>query len=233
MDQPVTEAVILAGGLGTRLKSITADLPKPLAAINGRPFLNFVLDHLIQCNVQHIVLSVGYQHEKIQKEYGSTYKSLSISYAVEERPLGTGGALKLAMKSITSDNFFMLNGDTLFDIQLQSLAAFHQEDEATVTLAAKGVKDAGRYGTIEADEKGYVLQFREKTTAREGLINGGVYCINTAVQQFFPPQEKFSFEKDVLEQMTGSKQLKMMLFDDYFIDIGIPEDYERFKENHP
>ncbi|SUT89199.1 Glucose-1-phosphate cytidylyltransferase [Acholeplasma oculi] len=220
------EAIILAGGFGTRLQGVVKDVPKPMADVNGRPFLEYVLDDLIQAGFKHAVLSVGYKHEIIMNHFGSKYKDLDISYAIEEEPLGTGGAIRFTLKIIKSDYFFVLNGDTLFRINYQEM--IHPEP---IVMALKYLNQNDRYGQVTF-KNGYVSSFIEKGSAsKEGYINGGIYRFHRAFLESLMLPKKFSLEKDVLEKHVFLKPIKGVSFDAYFIDMGIPEDYQKLKED--
>ncbi|MEX1000523.1 MAG: nucleotidyltransferase family protein [Crocinitomicaceae bacterium] len=232
MDQQVKEAIVLAGGFGLRLRSEIGELPKSLARVNDLPFLNYVLNHLKKYGIKKVVLSVGYKWEMISDYYGKKYEGMELVYAIEEQPLGTGGAIRHALEYISDHHFLALNGDTIFDIDLQAFYTFHLKENGLVTIAAKKMQDTGRYGSLQIDKNHKVLQFNEKKAGENGIINGGIYCLSKDIQSFFPDEEKFSFEKDVLPSLVGKDMLKSCLFDGYFIDIGIPEDFQQFKQHH-
>lgn len=222
------EAIILAGGFGTRLQSVVKELPKPMAPVNGRPFLTYILDYLIDYNYSKVVLSVGYLHEKIEDYFGPQYKSLQISYAVENEPLGTGGAIFYALSQCTSENVLILNGDTLFKADLDALQAFHGQHQSALSIILRQVPDTSRYGSVQTDENQRITSFTEKNNSSgTGMINGGIYLINNNFAQKLPLPKKFSFEKDLMEKLYKQEQFFAMPSDGYFIDIGIPEDYAR------
>ena len=218
------EAVILVGGLGTRLSHILGNVPKPMAPVYGKPFLTYVLDRLIDAGITHAVLATGHMHEVIENYFHQQYRSLTLSYSRETTPLFTGGAILKAAQQISSDNFLVLNGDTLFDIDYVRLYELHQSSASPITLALRHVSDAGRYGAVELTDT-TITAFREKDPlTQDGLINGGIYAISRQWLLAQPLPEKFSFEKDLLQHTPN---LSGMVFDNYFIDIGIPEDYHR------
>lgn len=230
------EAIILAGGLGSRLKSVVKDLPKPMANVNGKPFLDFVLDFLAMHGVKCVILALSYKKEIILKHFKNSYKNMQISYSIENEPLGTGGALKKALKICKGHEIFVCNGDTIFDINLSKMLEFkHKFKESKICLGLKMMRNFERYGRVECDEMGFVKKFIEKKFCESGLINGGIYLLNKDIfEDFFDANlanEKFSFE-DFLQ--TNFKALKAVAcaFDEYFIDIGVPEDYEKFVLNH-
>lgn len=222
----IREAIVLAGGFGTRLQKVVSEVPKPMAPVAGKPFLQYILDYLITHKVEHVVLAVGYLRETIIAHFGDSYHNLKITYAIEENPLGTGGGILHACKYVKSDNTFVINGDTFFDVDLVELSAFHQSNNALLTVALKRMEKFDRYGTVELGAEGRITGFLEKKYLDEGLINGGVYCLN---KQIFHPSlpEVFSFEKEILEKEIVNRKIYGLISEGYFIDIGIPEDFSR------
>lgn len=220
-------AIVLAGGLGTRLAGITGDLPKPMAAIGPRPFLEYLLDYLAEQGVKDIVLAVSYRWEVIRDHFGCDYRGMSLGYSVEEQPLGTGGAIRQALESVEGDDVAVLNGDTLFRVDLEGMADMHQGSGAVLSLALRQVADSGRFGRVEVSDEGVVSGFREKSAAGPGWINGGVYMVNRRLFDDFPMPERFSFEQDLVEPNIQRIRPRAFRSDAYFIDMGIPEDYER------
>lgn len=220
------EAIILAGGLGTRLKTVVSDLPKCMAPVAGHPFLEYVLKKLRSNGINKVILSVGYKHKAIKDHFGILFDGISISYAIEDEPLGTGGAIMLALSGATENDVFILNGDTLYEVDFIEMLHQHSISQSAITMALRSVEETSRYGAVETDYTGRIVAFREKgSVTGPGLINGGVYCVDkeTLLNLDFP--QKFSFEKDVLEkQLLG---MSGFISEAYFIDIGIPEDYER------
>ncbi len=221
------EAIILAGGLGTRLRSVVSDMPKCMALVSGKPFLYYVIKHLKKQGIDKFIFSLGYKHELIETWLKEQYSILNIKYSIEEEPLGTGGAIKLACGLATEKNILILNGDTLFNVDIKELFAFHKTNEADCTLSLKPMQDFDRYGVVELRDDGSIASFKEKQQYKNGLINGGVYILNRArfMQEELP--QKFSFEKDYLEQYLNKRKMCGVVQDEYFIDIGIPEDYEK------
>ena len=226
----IREAIVLAGGFGTRLQTVVKEVPKPMAPVAGKPFLQYILDYLIAHKVTHVVLAVGYLRETIIDYFGDNYLSLSITYAVEENPLRTGGGILNACKQIKGDNVFVINGDTFFDVDLVELSAFHETNNALLTVALKNMKKFDRYGTVETDNDGRIVGFLEKKYLDEGLINGGIYCLN---KHIFHPElpAAFSFEKEILEKEIVNRKIYGLRSEGYFIDIGIPEDYARAQDD--
>jgi D-glycero-alpha-D-manno-heptose 1-phosphate guanylyltransferase len=198
-------AIVLAGGLGTRLRSVISDMPKPMAPVCDKPFLHFIFQYMQKQAITDVILSVGYKAEMIKDFFGESYAGINIRYAVEEEPLGTGGGIRQAMAMIESDAF-VLNGDTFFDVDLKELYDFSQKRKSDITLALRRMHHFDRYGTVEVGNQDRVLQFHEKQYRTEGLINGGVYVLNKdlfkKVEEIeeAPLPQKFSFEKDILEK---------------------------------
>lgn len=221
------ECIILAGGLGTRLRSEVSDLPKCMAPVGGRPFLQYLIDFLLAQGVTRIIFSVGYLHQSIESFVQQQYPELHCHFSLEQEPLGTGGAIKLALQQATQPNILILNGDTLFLANLKTLMQFHVQHENDCTLSLKPMKEFDRYGVVEINQQSSIQSFREKQFYSAGLINGGVYALNAASFQGLPFPEKFSFEQDYLEKYHASQKMMGIAQDSYFIDIGIPEDYQR------
>ena len=224
------EAIVLAGGAGSRLQSVLKDIPKPMALVNGRPFLEYVLNHLHKHAVTKVILSVGYKKEVIQDYFGSCYKAISIEYAVEETPLGTGGGIRRSLLLAQSSPVLVINGDTLFRVEIGELCTIHREKAADVTIAAKYLDDLGRYGAVQFNETGRLISFVEKTNSKDGHINGGVYVMNKDLFVPFSLPSAFSFETDFLQERVADLNIHVVPSDDYFIDIGIPSDYEKAQE---
>jgi D-glycero-alpha-D-manno-heptose 1-phosphate guanylyltransferase len=226
------EVVILAGGLGTRLKSAVPDLPKCMADVNGKPFLDYVIQFALDQGVEHFIFSLGYKSEIIIAHLELCWPSLHYEYCVESIPLGTGGGISLAASLVQGEDFFVLNGDTIFLVSLTKLAAIHIAVDSLVTIAVKPMANFDRYGTVVLEEN-LVTAFQEKRPCEKGLINGGVYIINKnmLLQQNMP--EKYSFEKEILERLVHQKMISAGIFEDYFIDIGIPDDYKKAMVEFP
>jgi D-glycero-alpha-D-manno-heptose 1-phosphate guanylyltransferase len=223
-----TEAMILAGGFGTRLKHIVNDVPKPMAPVNGAPFLSFLMKRLANAGIKHFVLSTGYLHEKIESFYKDMFENVKISYARETEPLGTGGAIMFALEKTTTNHVLILNGDTLFNIDFEYFDTFYREKKTRLAIALRKEKDVSRYGSVSVSETNKIVAFTEKSQAiGEGLINGGIYLLNKDWLQNLHLPKVFSFEKEVLEKLYKENDFYALPFSDYFIDIGIPEDYER------
>jgi D-glycero-alpha-D-manno-heptose 1-phosphate guanylyltransferase len=222
------EAIVLAGGFGTRLQKVVKDVPKPMALINGRPFLEYQLNYLKSYGIHHIIFSVGYLHHSISSHFNDTYNGLSIDYAIEEEALGTGGGISNALKKSSDDEVIVLNGDTLFEVDLKNMINFHKNKKSEFTMALRYLTDVSRYGTVEIDEHDKVVDFNEKYARKgEGYINGGIYILSKCFFNDLGLPQKFSLEKDVLEKVTSQKRIFGFKCRDYFLDIGIPEDYQK------
>ena len=219
------ECVVLAGGKGTRLRSVVSDLPKCMAPVAGRPFLAWLLDDLREAGFDHIILSLGYKHEAVEAWVATRPDRDSITCVVEEEPLGTGGGVRLALRQAREDAVFILNGDTFFGVDYPAMQAFHRQSGAQATLALKPLRDFDRYGEVTLDGEGRITAFREKRPCAEGLINGGVYLLQRDALAEMP--ERFSLEKDYFEPQAESAGLAGFRSEGYFIDIGIPADYAR------
>ncbi|EAH6868287.1 D-glycero-D-manno-heptose 1-phosphate guanosyltransferase [Campylobacter lari] len=220
------QAIVLAGGLGTRLKSVVQDLPKPMAPINGKPFLTFVLEYLKKQGITEVILSVSYKYELIQEYFKDEFDGMKIRYNIEKELLGTGGAIKDALKLI-QNQAYVLNGDTVFDINLKKLVL----NDSKICIALKQMQNFNRYGTVNVDDQGIVTSFEEKVLKKQGLINGGIYLLKKDIFDEFDLEKKFSFE-EFLQENFELLRIQTQIFNDYFIDIGVPQDYERFiKDN--
>jgi D-glycero-alpha-D-manno-heptose 1-phosphate guanylyltransferase len=221
------ELIILAGGLGTRLRSEVPELPKCMAPVNGRPFIDFVIDYFFSQNIESFIFALGYKSDILRRHLVENYRHLSIEFTVEEEPLGTGGAIKLACSKTTGEHVFIANGDTLFKADINALTEMHLSKESQCTLTLKPMQDFDRFGRVAVDENNCVVSFDEKKYYQDGLINGGLYALD--VQHFLNKnfEQKFSFEKDYLEKFARQGKFFASVQSAYFIDMGIPEDYHR------
>lgn len=225
------EAIILAGGLGTRLRGVLGDIPKLLAPIQGKAFLCHLLDYLKNQGITRVVLATGFKHEAIQNLMGFQYNGITIDYSQEKTPLGTGGAIKKALAKTQDDAVLVLNGDTFFKINLKSLWDFSQHPSCDVALALKQLNNTSRYGTVQV-EKNRITGFEEKTVLeKSGLINGGIYIVKRDLFDKIQAPETFSFENDFLAKRVNEFNITGLTFTDYFIDIGVPEDYARVQKD--
>jgi len=221
-------AIILAGGFGTRLQSVVSDVPKPLAPIHGRPFLAYLLDELDTQGIRDAILAVGYKGELVQEALGDSHGDINLSYSFEPEPLGTGGAITLALNLHNSeDPVWIINGDTFFNCSLAAVAKTHTKNAADVTLALCSMEIADRYGLVELDEEHFITRFREKTPGAKGLINAGIYLIEPEALYRFDFDKRFSLEKDFFEAHLMDMRVLGSPQPGYFVDIGIPEDYRK------
>jgi D-glycero-alpha-D-manno-heptose 1-phosphate guanylyltransferase len=221
------EAIILAGGLGTRLQNAVPNLPKCMAPINGVPFLKYVIDWLQQNGVNSFIFSLGYRHQDVTNYLDAAYPQLCKKYVIEQEPLGTGGAIVLACKAATKPNVIVTNGDTLFKIDIEGLLQTHITSNACCTLALKPMLHFDRYGVVELNPQHQITMFKEKQQYDKGLINGGFYMINTTKFLANTYPEKFSFEQQYLEPQVALHNIYGFVDEGYFIDIGIPDDYKK------
>lgn len=226
-----TEAVILAGGIGSRLRSVVADRPKVLAAVNGRPFITYLLDQLADAGVASVVISTGYMADKVEAELGPAFRNVRLAYSRECDPLGTGGGLRLALDSTRAATLLVLNGDSYCAADIKALLEFHAAKRATATLTLARVADSSRFGRVETDVTDSVCSFVEKGGPQgPGWINAGIYCLNREVIEEIPTGRPVSLEREVFPKLIGNS-LYGFQSDGRFLDIGTPESYaaaERF-----
>lgn len=228
----MTTAIILAGGLGTRLRNAVPNLPKPMAPVGGRPFLECLLDYWVNQGITRFVISVGYMKEVIMDHFGNSYKSTPISYAIEEIPLGTGGGLLVAAHLI-KEPFLVLNGDTFFEVDLSVLMKFHAEKSSDWTFSLFTTSESGRYMGMDIAVDGKINSLKSSVTEGARLANGGAYIVEPAVieKSGFKLGEKISLEDDFLPVLINKNcNLFGIEFKKNFIDIGVPEDYLRATE---
>jgi len=226
-----SQAVILVGGLGTRLRDLISDRPKPMAPVNGKPFLEYQVEFLKNNDIKEIVFSTGYMGEKIEEHFGSGDKyGIQIRYVKEKDLLGTGGAIKNAI-NILEEQFFVLNGDSMFLVDLSSMVKFHNHHHADLTISLAKVKQKSRFGNVQVNDKFQIIEFAEKENITGDLINGGIYYFekNNFDWNTFP--EKFSIEKEFFPQVVKKNNVCGFISDSYFIDIGTTEDYKRFEND--
>jgi len=275
----IKEAIILAGGFGTRLAHIVSDVPKPMALVAGLPFLTYILSNLQKAGIDHVILCTGYKSYVISDYYRNSFssieyinftkqkrsstsakqqdsytsneqknlnpneditkrnfpleklKAISIDYSIEETPLGTGGAVKAALNKLKGDEFFLLNGDTFFDIDYNKFFNEYINNPSILYLALSQQDDTSRYGTVIIDDNRNVLEFCEKgKNSGYGLINGGIYIVNKNIFSQTETPTCFSFENEILEKHYKNLNIKGLKFNSYFIDIGIPKDYFKAQE---
>lgn len=219
------DAIILAGGFGTRLKSVVADVPKPMAPINGKPFLEILLSDLAKKGFTKAILSVGYMSEKIVGYFGDSFAGMELVYEIEETPLGTGGAICAAIKHSYADHAYVFNGDTYIGLDTEEVERIWSRKKCPI-IVTRFVKDTDRFGRVVAKD-GQVIAFNEKTGAGEGLINAGCYVLYRDVFQKYGFQGSFSFESDFVDTLIAGEYVCSYQSDGKFIDIGVPDDYAR------
>lgn len=215
------EAIVLAGGFGTRLKHVISDVPKPMAPVDKEPFLKYILEYLMLNGITRVIIATGYKAEIIQNYFGNDFKGMEIVYSHESIPLGTGGAIKQALEKCKEKDVVVCNGDTLYKVDVRDMMSFHYEMHSALTLAVKPMQHFERYGAVVV-KNGIVQSFEEKKKVDAGLINGGVYIIDRYLLADIG-SKVFSFEKAILED----KSITVYAYESsgYFIDIGVPEDY--------
>jgi D-glycero-alpha-D-manno-heptose 1-phosphate guanylyltransferase len=227
------DAIFLAGGFGTRLRSAVPDLPKPLAPVLGRPFLSHLMDYWLEQGVTRFVLSIGYKAELIRTTYGSEYRGKPVVYAIEDTPLGTGGGILKSLEQVKdlTNEFLLINGDTYFEVPLGPLLKFHRDRRSELTVVLRRIPINSRYGTVRIDDDCRILAFGEKGTGEaQALINGGVMVFNRSLFDKNPwnTRTPTSLEEQMIPFFL---QQKRALFgfeaNEKFLDIGIPEDYNQ------
>ncbi len=221
------DAVLLAGGMGTRLESVSGGKPKPMVEVAGRPFIEYVLDVVRGAGCLRVVMAVSHRWQVMREHFGDAYKGLELCWSVETNPLGTGGAARFAFNSFRLERAFVVNADTLFLVDLRALEHRHWEERAQVTIALKHLEDVSRFGSVELDNDDRVVAFREKGRHGPGLINGGIYVIERSVFDVRDFPLKFSIEYDLLQVETDRLRPIGMRSSGYFVDIGIPAELER------
>ncbi|MBW6489822.1 MAG: nucleotidyltransferase family protein [Lentimicrobium sp.] len=222
------DVIILAGGMGTRLSGTVKNIPKSMAPVNGKPFLDYLLRQIHDAGLTRAIISTGYLGAQIRDFFGHKYNDVEIIYSHEDVPLGTGGAVKKAFKLVQTPYALIINGDTFFRIDLDLFFQRNVEKLADVTIALRYVNDASRYGCVSVTNEGNILAFDEKNQdTGTGLINGGIYLISSRFFRSIPMPDVFSLEKDFFMKQVQKSNFFGQIFNDYFLDIGIPEHYER------
>lgn len=217
------EAIVLAGGFGTRLKSVVPDLPKPMAPVAGRPFLEILLSDLARKGFTRVILSLGYMAELIVEYFGNEFKGMELVHEIEDRPLGTGGAVKMAMQHCRGDHVFVFNGDTYLDLEATEVERQFNNNHNSIIVARK-VENTARYGRL-LQNSSQVGGFTEKGVSGPGFINAGVYVLSTSSLVDYETGTPFSLESDYFANAVDSQYIEMFITNGYFIDIGVPEDY--------
>jgi D-glycero-alpha-D-manno-heptose 1-phosphate guanylyltransferase len=225
------DAVILAGGLGTRISSVLPDLPKCLAPIRGRPAIEFILDELVAIGTEAFVIAVGHRGDQVRAHLGSEYRKVPISYSFDgDRLLGTGGAIKKAVSASSSNPILVVNGDTLQEFQVSQMLEDYKKHNLPIILARR-VPNSAQFGTI-VEQEGFVSRFLEKTNSRAGLVNSGCYLLPPEVFSGRQLPEAFSFENDFLPILVNSKKLRVVAIEGDFTDFGTPEEFLRSQEKN-
>ncbi len=228
-DKNVT-ALILAGGLGTRLQSALPDRPKVLAPVAARPFLSYLMDQLIGVGFRQVILCTGYKGEQIRETFGETYNGLDIQYSQEPEPLGTGGALRFALPLINTESAFVTNGDSYVNCNLKDFLAWYFENDFKASLILSCLSDTTRYGRVKADANGLITKFEEKGVKYgSGWVNAGIYIFNRDLLKSIPSGQVFSLEREFFPSLID-KGLYGFRCEEEFIDIGTPESYARAEE---
>ena len=225
------KALILAGGFGTRLKSVVSNVPKPMASIEGKPFLEHQIRYLVNQGIKNIVLAVGYKSEIIKNYFGDGMRfDAKIVYSEEDTPLGTGGAIRLAKKYLGDDPFLVLNGDSFCDVSLDKLRKFHLSKEGTCSMVLSNTKNSQHYGsvTLDGDE---IMGFEEKSSLSNPLINSGIYLFSPKIFSYISEGRKISLEQEIFPKLAKAGEISGLIHDGYFIDIGRPKTYCQFKED--
>lgn len=221
------EVIVLAGGLGTRLRSMVPSLPKCLAEINEVPFIKYIIEYLKQNNINRIIFSLGYKSEYVVDYINKYNFGIDIVYSIEDKPLGTGGAVKKAIILAKSNDIYILNGDTFYDVNLLSFLSFHLKNKSACSISLKPMFNFERYGAVLINNNSQIIEFKEKEYCNVGLINGGVIIINVNYFNNLDLPETFSFEDIFIKKVIEQKRIYGLVNDNYFIDIGIPDDYKR------
>lgn len=221
------QAIILAGGFGTRLQTVVKEVPKPLAPISGKPFLFWLIVYLQQQGVTNFIFSLGYLHNQVEDFLKEEFPNLNYNCVIEKEPLGTGGAIKFCLQKTNEKDVIIINGDTFFNLNLKEFIKFYQDTNSDCSIALTPMQNFDRYGSVTIDKDKNVLEFNEKKHCKEGLINTGILLLNTQI--FLKKTEQlpqnFSYEKDFLEPNISKIKVTGYIAAGYFIDIGIPEDY--------
>ncbi|MEP9411284.1 MAG: NTP transferase domain-containing protein [Candidatus Brocadia sp.] len=218
------KAIILAGGLGTRLRKVINDVPKPMAPIGGRPFLAYLVLQLVQWKTKEIILSIGYKGDVIKAYFGNGKRfGVKFRYSEEKEPLGTGGAIRKSLTYLDDKQFIVMNGDSFLNVDFHELVSCHSDWHAKATIGLVHTQNTSRYGRVERNEHGEVVRFLEKSPERDGLINGGVYIFHREVFTNIP-SGNVSLEKKILPSLVN-QGLYGVIVNGFFVDIGVPHDY--------
>ena len=224
------DCVILCGGLGKRLRDVVNDVPKVMAQVNGRPFLDLLVEYLKSQHIERIILCTGYKADMVEEYYRANDFGITIDFSMENEPLGTGGALKNAREIVLSDPFFVLNGDSFLSADLQAFFNFHKDKKCLASMLVSQVENGKDFGSLTLDAGGQIVDFKEKKEeGGECLVNAGVYCFNQEIFSCMPDKEVFSIEADLFPSLLGDR-FRGYRIDQEFTDIGTPERYESARQ---
>lgn len=224
------DIIILSGGLGTRLRSVVNDRPKTMALVEKRPFLEDIFQHIERFEIKNIILAVGYKKEQIKQYFGNKYHNMNIIYSEETEPLGTGGAIKKALKKTKEEDVIVMYGDIYTRVNLQELVQKHKEYQGDVTFTIKEMENFDRFGIVEFKEDNRITKFREKQFTIKGYMNAGVYVIKNNIFNNSRFGEQFSLENEYFQENVNKMKYYAYQYDGEFVDIGIPEDYIRLNQ---
>jgi D-glycero-alpha-D-manno-heptose 1-phosphate guanylyltransferase len=229
------QAIILAGGFGTRLQTVVKEVPKPLAPISNKPFLFWLITYLHQQGVTSFIFSLGYLHQQVEDFLQQEFSNLKYDCVVEKQPLGTGGAIKFCLSKSTEKDIIIVNGDTFFDLDIKKFIQFYQDTNSDCSIALTPMQNFDRYGSVNIDEQNIIHQFNEKKYCDEGFINTGIIVFDkkTFLKKTNHLPQNFSYEKDFLEPNIANLKVTGFISTGYFIDIGIPEDYYKADREFP
>ncbi|MDE3255174.1 MAG: nucleotidyltransferase family protein [Bacteroidota bacterium] len=228
------QAIILAGGKATRLQTVLKDIPKALASIRNKPFLDYLLQFLNEQGVHHFIFSLGHQHQQLLDYLQAKEKTWTYTCVIEEQALGTGGAIKKALPFATDQHVWVINADTYLELNMRTMYQQHINNKAMATIALKEMEHFDRYGLVNMDDRQCIYSFEEKRSCEKGLINAGFFIVNKdRFLENAPSSEVFSVEKDFFELQLFNKAIYGFKTDGFFIDIGIPEDFEKAQQLLP
>ena len=221
------QAIILAGGFGTRLQTVVKEVPKPLAPISNKPFLFWLITYLQQQGVSNFIFSLGYLHNQVEDFLQQDFPDLNYDCVVEKEPLGTGGAIKFCLEKTNEQDVIVINGDTFFNLNIKNFIKFYKDTHSDCCIALTPMKNFDRYGSVTIDNQNIIHQFNEKKYCEDGFINTGILALNKNIfiEKTKNLAQSFSYEKDFLEPNISSIKVTGYIAHGYFIDIGIPEDY--------
>ena len=221
------QAIILAGGFGTRLQTVVKEVPKPLAPISGKPFLFWLVTYLQQQGINNFIFSLGYLHHQVEAFLKEEFPNLDYNCVIENEPLGTGGAIKLCLEKINEKDVIVINGDTFFNLNVKDFIEYYHNTHSDCCIAVTPMQNFDRYGSVTIDEQNIIHQFNEKKYCEKGYINTGILILNKNIflEKTRQLPQNFSYEKDFLEPNISQIKVTGYIAAGYFIDIGIPEDY--------